>query len=187
MPLETLNKLDAACRQLNTAILLWFAESDPVSIHTLACSAYQIVHDINQHRHGPDLLYDSLVFKDEYRNQVINRLKQAYNFFKHADKDPSGAIEFDPAVTDMFILFTSGGIEVLGTRPDETRGAFNIYYGLSNVRFLSEKGKEKWIGAIPEEERERILNMPKYQFFVQYTHLRRRHELGGRSFAPGVS
>jgi hypothetical protein len=169
MPLETLNKLDAACRQLNTAILLWFAEGDPVSIHTLACSAYQIVHDINQHQHGPDLLYDSLIFEDKYRKDVINRLKAAYNFFKHADKDPSGIIEFDPVVTDAFMLFTSGGMEILGKQPDGIRGAFNVYYGLSHLHLLSDRGKEKSIGAVPKEKRERILSMPKYQFLAWYT------------------
>src|SRR5207245_10811773 len=32
----TVTKLDAARRQLRTAIRLWFEEGDPVSIHTLA-------------------------------------------------------------------------------------------------------------------------------------------------------
>jgi hypothetical protein len=40
----TISKFDAARRQLNTAITLWFADGDPVAIHTLAYAAYEIIH-----------------------------------------------------------------------------------------------------------------------------------------------
>jgi hypothetical protein len=63
----TITKLDAARRQLGIAISLWFQDGDEVAIHTLACAAHQIIHDINRHRGGRDLLFDSLVFRDEYR------------------------------------------------------------------------------------------------------------------------
>lgn len=67
----TLEKLEVAWRQIDTAITLWFNDGDPVSIRTLACSAYQIVHDVNQKAGWRDLLYDSLVIKDEYRREWI--------------------------------------------------------------------------------------------------------------------
>jgi hypothetical protein len=35
-------KLDAARRQLRTAIHLWFNDGDPVSIHALAFAAYEL-------------------------------------------------------------------------------------------------------------------------------------------------
>ena len=44
----SISKLDAACRQLDCAIELWFADGDPVSIHTLACASHQIIHDIKK-------------------------------------------------------------------------------------------------------------------------------------------
>jgi hypothetical protein len=72
MASQTIDKLEAACRLLNTAIVLWFNNGDAVSIHTLACSAHHIVHDINYLKGGMDLLYDSLIFKDEYRREAIN-------------------------------------------------------------------------------------------------------------------
>jgi len=173
MPPQTIDKIDAACRQLNTAILLWFSDGDPVAIHTLACSAHQIVHDINHKRGGLDLIYDNLNFKDEYRREVIKHLKQAYNFFKHADTDPDASIEFDSKVTEWFILYTSLGLELLECRPDEIRGAFNIYYGLLNPQYLNKKGRANCIDSIPQETRRLALGMPKYQFFAWYTRLRR--------------
>jgi hypothetical protein len=36
-------KLDAARRQLKTAIKLWFEDGDPVAIHTLIVAAYEII------------------------------------------------------------------------------------------------------------------------------------------------
>ena len=79
---ENICKRDAADRQLDVAIKLWFNGEDPIAIHTLACSAYQIVHDLCPEE---ELLYRSLVFKEEYRKKAISHLKSSYNFFKHAD------------------------------------------------------------------------------------------------------
>lgn len=184
MASQIINKLEAACQQLNTAIFLWFNDGNAVSIHTLACSAYQIVHDINRHKGGRELLYDSLRFKDEYRQQAINHLKQHYNFFKHADHDPAETVEFDPIITELFLIFTSLGLELLGRSPDEVRGAFNIYYGLRNPHFLTDKGKAEWIDAIQEESRKYVLSMPKQQFFEAYTLFLRRNLSGAKPFAP---
>jgi hypothetical protein len=187
MTSQKIDKLDAACRQLNTAISLWFKNGDAVSIHTLACSAYQIVHDINKQQGGRDLIYDSLNIKDEYRSQAINFLKQHYNFFKHAERDPSRIIEFDPKITELFIAFTSLGLEILGRQPDEVRGAFTIYYGLHNPNYLTEKGKANFIDSVPVENRKHLLSIPKHHFFEAYIHLRKQYLLGDALFTPGGS
>jgi len=68
-------KLEAAKRQLHTAITLWFADTDPVSVHTLACAAQQIVHDINTVKKGSDLLLDSIVIKEEFRREYCNEMR----------------------------------------------------------------------------------------------------------------
>jgi hypothetical protein len=187
MARQKIDKLDAARRQLNTAIYLWFNHGDAVSIHTLACSAHQIVHDINRKQGGRDLLYDSLIFKDEYRQEAINHLKQDYNFFKHANKDPSAILEFDTIITELFMMFTSLGLEILGQSPDEVRGAFNIYFFLRNPHLLTEKGKAKFIDEVPEENRKYALSMPKERFFEAYTLLRKQWLSGAEPLASGDS
>jgi len=45
-----ISKLDAARRQLATAITLWFEDRDPVSIHTLVFAAYEIIHAVSKQR-----------------------------------------------------------------------------------------------------------------------------------------
>ncbi len=169
MATQKIDKLEAASRQLNTAISLWFSNGDAVSVHTLACSAYQIVHDINEQRGGRDLLYNSLVIKEECHQKVNRTLKHSYNFFKHAEKDATDTIEFNPKGTELFILFTLFGLEILGQKPDEIRGAFVIYWGLLNPNSLTPKGHRDIIESIPKRTtREDILKSPKQRFFNAY-------------------
>ncbi|MGI8569030.1 MAG: hypothetical protein ACR2KT_08130 [Methylocella sp.] len=66
-----IGKLDAARRQLRTAITLWFNDGDPVSVHTLAYAAYEVIHAISEKRDPTrrDLLFDSRLIKDEFRGE----------------------------------------------------------------------------------------------------------------------
>jgi len=177
MASQIIDKLDAACRQLNTAISLWFNNGDAVSIHTLTCSAYQVVHDINRRSSEMELLYDSIIVKDEYRREWVNNLKQEYNFFKHADNDPEGTVEFDPVITEFFIIFTSLGLERLGRKPDEVRSAFNIYFCFRHPDSLTAKGKAE-LDSLPEKTRESARTMPKEKFFETYILLRKLYAAG---------
>ena len=47
---STVTKLEAASRQLDTAIRLFFSGGDAVSIHTLAAAAFNVFADIAEHR-----------------------------------------------------------------------------------------------------------------------------------------
>ena len=56
---QQISKIEAARRQLDCAIELWFCDKDEVSIHTLAAAAYQIIHDLKMKRGElRDLLYE---------------------------------------------------------------------------------------------------------------------------------
>ena len=135
-----LKKIDAARNQLKEAISLWFHDGDLASMHMLACSAHQIVSDINQKLGGRDLIYDSLLVKDEYRSEWIKTIKGPYNFLKHADKDadPEGELEFDSLNTEFFILFTILGLELLGYEKNIMEAAFIVRYMLIKPEFLKE-------------------------------------------------
>jgi hypothetical protein len=101
-----ISKLDAARRQLETAIRLYFHTGDPVSIHTLTAAAYQIIRNINQARGGEKRLQKDQILelaKPEFRAELIRKMNAAENFFKHADKDPNVLLEFNPAQTDIMI------------------------------------------------------------------------------------
>lgn len=51
-----ISKLDAAKRQLETVIRMYFNSGDPVSIHTLAAAGYNLIRDINSNRGGTSMI-----------------------------------------------------------------------------------------------------------------------------------
>ena len=100
------SKLDAARRQLETAVDLYFSNKDPISIHTLTCAAYNIVRDISSRISDTKMIIKDQMFayiKPEYEKEVRNKINEAENFFKHADRDHDKNIEFHSGFTDFML------------------------------------------------------------------------------------
>jgi len=164
MTIEQISKLDVACRQLDTAIELWFQESDPVSIHTLAASAHQIVHDIIRHRGGRDPLFNSPYIKPGFEPIAKKHYHQHYNFFKHADRAPEASIDFDSSLSQYFIVFSLVGLEQLGIKRNLFRSIFSLYFGFHNPHlfdhtFFTNLYEEFHVDVPPE------LNLTRHEFF----------------------
>ena len=138
MTIEEISKLDAACRQLDTAIELWFRESDPVSIHTLACSAHQIIHDTIRHRGGQAFLHSPYI-RREFRKRAEGYFRRSYSFLKHADRDPETSIEFDTSAPEGFILASVVELGQLGIGPNVLRFGFAIYFGFHSPDLFTKK------------------------------------------------
>ena len=138
----TITKIDAARRQLRMAIDLWFADGDPVPIHTLACAAYQIVHDLHerQKKPRPPMLLDVECIKDEYKNKIRDALKQPANFMKHGNRGKAGAmtsLTFDPELSVFFISFTIQGLIYLKQDLSAEEQAFNIWQRLHRPDYFT--------------------------------------------------
>jgi hypothetical protein len=92
-------KLDAARRQLEMAVELFFEKRDPVAIHTLCCAAYDIIDGVCQDRGGIEVFC-----KRRYTTKpgALRRadINAPQNFFKHADDDPKSSLEFYPEMTE---------------------------------------------------------------------------------------
>jgi hypothetical protein len=103
-----ISKLDAAKRQLETGIRLYFSNGDPVSIHTLIAAAYNVIRDVNEKRGGaPMLVKDHMIeyyAKPEYQKKVRDKINEAENFFKHADRDHETTLDFNPDQSEYFLL-----------------------------------------------------------------------------------
>jgi hypothetical protein len=91
-----ITKLDAARRQIETAIILWFTESDPVSIHTLVSAGHRLVYDINKNSLRLPMLGDTTNIRPGREKEYRDILAKAANFFKHADRDAEGILSFSP-------------------------------------------------------------------------------------------
>jgi hypothetical protein len=101
-----ISKLDAAKRQLETAIRLYFFSGDPVSIHTLVAAGYNVVRDINIKRGGSKMIVKDQTFdhvKPHMHDEFRALLNKAENFFKHADRDHDATLDFNADESEILI------------------------------------------------------------------------------------
>ena len=126
MEILKITKLQASKRQLETAIQLYFKHIDPISIHTLACAAYEILSDVNKARNGSPMLMDGCLIKDEYKKKYRKMIREPQNFLKHADKDPDRTLDFNPDVSTFFIY---EGISKYQEITGEVSSLFRIFRG----------------------------------------------------------
>jgi len=99
------SKLDAARRQLETAVRLYFSEADPISIHTLTAAAYQVLSDLNRAQGGAPMLKEQIPtwVSPDATDRVKRKLNEAANFFKHADRDHGDVLEFSQEQTELLL------------------------------------------------------------------------------------
>lgn len=170
-----IGKWEAAIRQLRTAITLWFTDGDPVAIHALSYAAYEVIHAVSKKRNPNrrDLLFDLLLIKDEYRSEFNKRLKKEAYFFKHADREPDGEIEFNPELSEGFILYAICGREQCGEPSSEEESTFLWWVQLHNPSVLTQKGRDQLANLMPIENLERIWGLSKREFFQGMSHARR--------------
>jgi hypothetical protein len=115
-----ITKTDAAERQLNTAIRLFFEDRDHLSSYALAVASREVSDDVIKNCYSE--LYqrelarvgDPLKVRLSYREEMSDRIKPEFykdfqrldrkwqNFLKHADKDPDAEIE--PFATKLLAL-----------------------------------------------------------------------------------
>jgi hypothetical protein len=151
-----ISKLDAARRQLRTAITLWFTDGDPVAVHALAIAAYEIFHTVSLIRdpNRRDLLFDSDWIKDEYRRDWINLIKKNANFFKHADRDPNDVTEFDPSVSEWLMMYAVVARRLCGEGPNQEESDFMWWFHLNRTEYLTDAGRQmladRWPAKIVE-------------------------------------
>lgn len=118
-------KLQAAKNQLATAIRLYFDDDDPISIHTLATAAGEIIDRLCESRGLPSMRDDLLknIVADR-RKEVVTALNNARNFFKHASgrSGPEEVLRDFSDERNLFaILMAADGLRLLGEKIPESR------------------------------------------------------------------
>lgn len=107
--IERVTKLEAAKRQLNTAIRLFFQREDCLSIHTLAAAAHGILLAIAKKR-NPERALDSFLNPEnprivpKYRQEYADIVRAAQNFLKHGSRDSDQVFDFRPQMTAYNVL-----------------------------------------------------------------------------------
>ena len=85
----SINKPEAARRQLDAAIRLLFSGEDPVSIHTLAMAGLRILKDLASKQDVSNIqrIIDTII-KPDMKGELWRTIYNLANYLKHADRDP---------------------------------------------------------------------------------------------------
>lgn len=101
----TITKLAGAERQLCAAIRLFFAEEDPVAIHTLVGAAGKVLRDLCRQAGKRSARSEMLdLVKPEMLSEVRRTLDAPRNYLKHADRDHEATLTIRPAV-NQWVLY----------------------------------------------------------------------------------
>lgn len=106
--MPSVTKLEAAKRQLNSAIRLLFVGEDAISVHSIAVGAANLLSDLADHK--PDITsWREMMREDQGMTpaQIKGVLNRSWNFFKHADRDPKEQLEFDAKESEYIMFFAT--------------------------------------------------------------------------------
>jgi hypothetical protein len=104
LPPQKVSKLEAAGRQLRQAIHIFLSDGDMISVHTLATASLQVLADIGIKAGVESMVKNPQSIRPEKRKYVANLMNEPQNFFKHADRDPDGVLEFYPDSTPFYVI-----------------------------------------------------------------------------------
>ena len=94
-------KKAAAIGQLESAILLWFNEADPISILVLASNAEDCYHALGKKVGKPSFLKD---FMDTMPESLRERAKYIQDYAKHGPKDIDEDAPFSERAAEGFMI-----------------------------------------------------------------------------------
>jgi hypothetical protein len=125
-----LTKFDAATRQLNTAIQLFFERRDPVSVRTLLGAASRVFADLVEARHAGESWRGAIAASIPQLppGEVYRIIDRTHNFLKHANKDPEGVEIFSEEENEGLIFVSCLECGELGGPKSREMQAFEIWY-----------------------------------------------------------
>lgn len=177
-------KLEVARRQLRTAIRLWFQDADPVSVHTLAYAAYEIIHVLSEKRdkYRPTLIFDADMIKDEYVGDWNAKIRKSANFFKHANKDPDASLEFMPSLTLLFIMGAASGLRLMEEKPG--REELTMFYWLCfhHPDWIKPDMRQLLEDRLSAEDHALMRNVKKPDFLKTFDFALKRHRVDAAHF-----
>lgn len=162
-----ITKLDAARRQLDTAVLLYFNQRDPVSIHVLAAGAHEILSDLAKQAGDSMVLEKSLfaLLPEDLAGFARRAARSPQNFFKHANRDSRKMLEFNPEFTGVMLLDAMASyVHITGDEPP-TFEAFADWFGMQHPKLFANAPEAK---ALLERAKVEFANMDRATFLREY-------------------
>jgi hypothetical protein len=132
-----INKMDAACRQINAAIRMTFDGEDPVAIHSVIAAGHRIIKDICEQRGD---IESYLRFTDwivpGHERDFWNAMNASANFIKHADRDAEAIHELDDEASDYMIVYAAKWYADLGNSTSPEMKAFATWWVLQHPEMI---------------------------------------------------
>ena len=105
-----LTKLEAARRQINTAIRMYFLDMDAVSTHAVLAGGLQIVSDLAAKK-GQQVGFEKFLAPiiEERRKEFLLIIREPQNFLKHADREGDDTIiyEYRTGVLEIYLYLAA--------------------------------------------------------------------------------
>lgn len=144
-------KLDAARRQLETAISMLFSGGDAISTHTLAFAAFGILKDVAAHRGANSVLAAAAALAAAgKKGEFWKGFNRAGNFFKHADRDPDAVLVGMPEEENEALISIALAIyDGLGCIKSTELQAFSLWWSCINFQGVDdvEEPFMSWLSA----------------------------------------
>jgi hypothetical protein len=144
-------KLDAARRQLETAISLLFEGGDAISTHTLAYAAFGILKDVAAHRGATNVLASAEALAAAgKKGEFWKGFNRAGNFFKHADRDPDAVLIGMPEEENEALISIALSIyDDLGCIKSVDLRAFSLWWSCINFQDIDDVNEPfmSWLTA----------------------------------------
>lgn len=153
----SIDKVEAAKRQLDCSIRLFFNNEDQLSIHTLVAASFRVLYDVSKHTNQTDIFTSIKSYLTEFGWDSFNKYA---NFLKHADKDPLNTIDIPEHRQNEFrIGFAIMLYKGLKHLPTPEMKAFETWIMISNQDFFLLK--------IDEDEDIEMLYRQSIDFMLQ--------------------
>lgn len=116
-------QIEAAKRQLATAIALYFEDRDPVSVHTLVMAAGEIIDRLCASAGRASWRSDLLARAEAVgrRKEISDALNGPRNFFKHGSDSTNILTDFSDERNLVAIIVAADGLRLLGELTVETK------------------------------------------------------------------
>jgi len=86
-------KIDVAEAHIRTAVCLFFEDSHPVPVYTLACSAREIMTTLGDKTGVATVLHDYARMTGKSFRDAVSKAHKYVGFMKHADREPDKILQ----------------------------------------------------------------------------------------------
>jgi hypothetical protein len=138
---QPISKIDAAQRQLDCAIRLFFGNEEPLAVYALSRAGLRVLLDLTKDA-------DKNSF-DGKLNELVNKhigewFNEVTNFLKHADFDPNNQLEWIHELESHLGLFVAISLyEGLANKHTPEMAGFTIWFKMMHPeKFTFPKGKD---------------------------------------------